>query len=380
MIYVFSFAIVMHMIAIFTTQYFGFSQQISFEVVVYSSIDVFLSCLVVFFVLIRFKSFFKYAESSYKRTYYQFFEGHLVLLLVLVLIAAYQAYSSVGLILSGIPRHQLLQEYDRGGFLYMFTSGFFKMLVPIVFYFASSKKVKILAVIGLIFVLAITASRSELKYVINFYIILMLFSSSKNQVARFFAVAVIMIFFAILSTIFLQNRPISDGFFAVMDLAVSVFQYRAYAYYLAEIPLHMTDPVYKVLYPFFGYISEFFIRYTFGSINAIDSEFVGNLHYLGSSPTTGRPYLANVLYPWWSWFVGVFGITGLIIKAIYCYLLLALLASQKMLFTIIILIAFVLLGTGGAHPLLTLTHVLAVFSCIIIDVIVLLSNKYKLKV
>ncbi len=376
---VFAFVLLMHFSTLIMSGGMGFKNDISFEVMVYSTIDVLFSCLIVALILVRFPYFYSNSEEVFKAKYAKFFDDHYILIAILVLVTAYEGYSSIGLIMSGIARHQLLQEYERGGFIYMISSGFFKMLVPAVFYFGASKKVKLLSVLGLIFVLSITASRSELKYVINFYIMLMLFSSSKNQVARVCIVVSIMITLAILSTIFLQNRPISDGLGAVWDMARSTFQYRVYSYFLADLSLESANSFYKYLYPFFGYISEAPLRLFFGTPNPIDSSYVGDLHYLGTSPTTGRPYLANVLFPWWSWFVGSFGFLGLIIKAVYSYALLAIVSSQKMFFTTVFLLTFILLGTGGAHPLMTLTHVLSIFTCVLIDITISIRNKYKLK-
>ncbi|EJL6723897.1 hypothetical protein ACSVUS_002808 [Vibrio alginolyticus] len=376
---VFAFVLLMHFSTLLMSGGLGFKNNMSPEVMVYSTIDVLFSCLIVALILVRFPSFYSHSEEVFKAKYAKFFDDHYILIAFLVLATAYEAYSSIGLIMSGVARHQLLQEYERGGLIYMISSGFFKMLVPAVFYFGASKKVKILSVLGLLFVCAITASRSELKYVINFYIMLMLFASSKNQIARVCIVVSIMVSLAILSTIFLQNRPISDGVEAVWDMARSTFQYRAYSYFLADLSLETANSFYKYLYPFFGYISEAPLRVFFGTPNPIDSSYVGDLHYLGTSPTTGRPYLANVLFPWWSWFVGSFGVLGLIIKAAYSYVLLAITSSQKMLFTTVFLLTFILLGTGGAHPLMTLTHVLSIFTCVLIDITISISNKYKLK-
>ncbi len=380
MYFVFLFAFVLHLLTFLITMDFGFQKSLSLEALTYSTVDMLLSYFVVALIYFRFPSFFKSGETYFKYSYASFFDKHVKFLVVLVLIAAFQAIESINLILSGIARHQLLQEYDRGGLVYMLVSGIFKMLVPLVFYFGASKKVKTLALVGLLCTVMITASRSELMYVINFYIILMIFDSSKNQIMRLSLVVLSMVFLAITSTIFLQNRPISDGFYAVLDLTRSVFQYKAYAYYLSDISLEKADSIFKVLFPFFGYISEFVIKVVFGSVDPIDSEFVGHLHYLGSSPVTGRPYLANVIYPWWSWFVGSFGFFGLIIKAMYCFALLYFCAGKRMLFTTIIIASFTLFGVSGAHPLLTLTHTLSVVSCILIDFGILFFTKYKFKV
>ena len=197
------------------------------------------------------------------------------------------------------------------------------------------------------------------------------------RLIKFFLISCSMIAFALFTTGFIQNRPISAGFYALIDLTRSVFTYRAYGYYLGEIAIQNSFYMDKLIFPFGGYISEFFMKNITNVIVPIDSEFVGGLRHLGNNPKTGSPYLANVVYPWWSWFVGTYGVLGLLVKALYIYILLYIILMKKMLFTLVILLSFILLGTAVSHPLMTLTHVFSFFIAFCLDFSILYSVKKK---
>lgn len=371
-------AVIFHIGALFFTSGNGFKSDLSERVIIYSTIDLILNMLVVACVYYKFPVFFNRANIYFKEYYIKTFESITWLLVLLVLYAGYLASQSFSLILAGALRHELLQEYETAGLAYMLISGFFKMFLPFMFFFQSSYKLKLIAVIGLLFTIIITASRSELMYVINFYIVLLILSKNNTKVIRLIMLASLMVFSAIIATVFLQNRPISDGFNALMDMARTIFQYRSYSYHLSEIVLEVSSSAEKVIFPFFGYVSEFITKHTFGLSNPVDSEFVGELHNLGTNPITKRPYLANTIYPWWSWFVGPFGMAGLFIKAVYCFVLLVFCIAGRFLFTFVILLSFIVFGTAGAHPLLTLTHTFAIFICFAIDIFVLCYTKFFL--
>lgn len=337
----------------------GFSQEISSEVIVYSSLDVLLSFFVVWFVFKKFTWLKYHAEDVVTNTYIKVFEENKFILYLILGFTAFLAFQSFLLIMQGVARHDLMREYETGGMDYMVVSSFFKILVPMAFFFRTSLNLKLIAISGLILSIVITASRSELAYVIKFFMILLLFTNQKTllpKVWKFSIISVSMIFFAIMSTSLLQNRPISEGFGAVYDIFINVITYRSYGYYLAEYSMEAANYIDKVFFGFFGYASEFLVRRFTTPEVPVDSIFVSELHYLGTSQITGRPFLANVIYPWWSWFVGLYGPLGLVLKAAFIGVVLYVLLSFRFIFTVVLLLSFVLLGTMSAHPLLTVTH------------------------
>ena len=362
-----------HISSIIFSRDAGFFKEMSDEVIIYSSLDILFSFFVVWFVFQKF-SWLKYqAEEVVTNTYIKVFEDNKFILYLILGFTAFLAFQSLLLIMQGVARHDLLREYETGGLDYMIVSSFFKILVPMVFFFRSSLNLKVIAITGLILSIVITASRSELAYVIKFFMILLLFTNQKtilSKVWKFSVISVSMIFFAIMSTSVLQNRPISEGFSAVYDIFLNVITYRAYGYYLAEISMEAANSIDKTFFGFFGYISEFFVRRFTTPEVAVDSEFVSQLHYLGNGEITGRPFLANVIYPWWSWFVGLYGPLGILIKAVFVGLILYILLSMRFIFTVVLLLSFVLLGSMSAHPLLTVTHTFNFIITITIDLMV----------
>lgn len=351
----------------------GFSKAISEEIIIYSSFDMLISFFVVWFVFKRF-TWLKYnAEEIVTETYIKAFEENRLYLYILLAFTAFLASQSFLLIMQGVARHDLMRQYETGGMDYMVVSSFFKILVPMVFFFRSSLNLKLIAISGLILSIVITASRSELAYVIKFCMILLLFTNQKTILPKIWKISIIcasMVFFAILSTSVLQNRPISEGFSAVYDIFVNVITYRAYGYYLSEYSLAAANHIDKVFFGFFGYSSEFIIRQFTTPEVPVDSLFVSQLHYLGTSEITGRPFLANVIYPWWSWFVGLYGPLGLLLKALFIGFTLYILLTVRFIFTVVLFLSFVLLGTMSAHPLLTVTHTFNFVITIIIDLMV----------
>ena len=380
---IFLYAMLFHVSSIMFSSQAGFNAKISDEVIFYSTMDHIISFVVVYLVLQQFQWFKRDSETVISDWYITLFEKNKFFIFIIVLFAAFLAYKSVQLILSGALRHQLLTEHETGGLAYMAVSSFFKILVPMVFFFKTSFNLKILAIAGLLFSIMITASRSELAYVIKFFMILLLFANHKTiykKLGKFTAIASTMVIAAVLSTSLLQNRPISDGFGAFYDIFISQLTYGTYGYYLSEISLEASSSIEKGLFGFFGYVSEFGFRFVSPPSAPIDSAFVGELHNLGTSKITGRPFLANVGYPWWTWFVGTFGFAGLIIKAVFVYILLYILMTVRFVFTIVLLLSFVILGVMATHPLLTLTHTFNFVVAISIDVIVLLFSKRRHRV
>lgn len=377
MLVIFLVAIVFHVGAIWFSCYAGFSRDIPPEIIYLSSFDLLLSFVVVALAIKQFPALRGNSYSIFKSTYLQVLEKWKCVLIIFLLFGAYSAYTSFQLIVSGVLRHELLGEHDRGGAFYMVFSAFFKILVPMVLYFGASRSIKVIALTGLLISILITASRSELRYVIHFFLVLLIFSGRGELIGKslkFFILASLMIFVAILATSILQGRPISQGIGALMDITRTVFRYRAYGYYLSEISIESASSLDKLLFPFLGYISEFFIRFASQPEIPVNSEYVAHLHYLGTDNSTGRPLLANVVYPWWSWFFGVYGFWGLLLKAVFIYCLMVICFSARMLFTSVLLLSFVLLGTAVSHPLMTLTHTMSFVVVLMIDIAVKILN------
>lgn len=362
---VFSFVIIL--IALFLDGHWGFSYPIKTETQIYILCDaLFNSLLVCFFYSKRFV-FIKNLKDSYRDRFHYFCSEYHWLIIVLVLFAIYQAQQSLSLILMGVPRHELITEYDRMGVIYIMLSNFFKITCPFVYFFDVNKITKILCSIGLICVLIITASRNELAFVAYFYFSLMIFGLDSGKVLKLLLAFIVVIFLAVLSTSMLQGRNISDGLIGFFDVIGSHFLYKSYSFYLSEVSLMAANSLDKVFYPFFGYISERVLSEFVIIDTPIDSDYVSKFHYLGFNSEWNDSYLANVVYPLWPWFVGVFGFVGLFIKSFYLYFLLYMFFRLEFFISLVYITCYVLYLSPGSTLFLTFSSCVTFFVCIFID-------------
>jgi hypothetical protein len=348
------------------------TSQVTYEVKpslnswIISSFDLLLAFIVFFWV---------FSHQKYRRDFFSYGKDLIAvieklsgLLVILLIWTCYEAYISFSLIQEGYFRHQLLGEFNRAGFVYMFLSGLFKLLTPFVLFFPSSTRIRAIIIVGLISSLVITASRSELRYIFNTYILMFVFlefKSIKGKMRPLLTYFSIVLLLAILVTIFLQGRPISEGWQALVDLLAKAFQYRSYGYILADIAMEAGQAK-DVFYPFFGYPADYLVG-SLGKSRIAGTEFVAGLVYLGNSPISGAPMLANVVYPWWAWFVGVFGGFGLLLKLIYTFLMSIILLRLRAYSSLIYILSYVLLGTALSHPFQTLAHTVAFATCCLVD-------------
>lgn len=364
-------AISLHLASAMYAMNDGFIETPSSIVIIYSTLDVAITLIAVKLAVGRSGLSLRNRLSETGYFYSQAIGSRIVLVSALTAWAIYLASESFHLISAGGTRQELLSQYDQGGFGYMMVSGTFKLLTPIVLVFSSPMKIKAVVLCGLAATLVITASRSELGYVLMSIFVLTVFSRTGSKVRSIFGFVSILIFVLIaasLSTVFLQGRSSSAGMSAILDVVDAFIRYRSYGFHLAELSMEASKAVEKVFFPFFGYPSEYLLRTTFSLRTPIDSSFVGDLHYLGAHPATGKLYLANVLYPWWSWFVGPFGPAGLIIKGIFYFFVLSSAIRNNFLLVALVLLTYGMIGSAAAHPLLTLTHTISFAIPLVLDI------------
>ncbi|WP_198594351.1 hypothetical protein, partial [Vibrio lentus] len=304
-----------------------------------------------------------------------FFCRYSIVLYILIFIGFFEAYKSFSLIMAGVPRELLLTEYGRGGLFYMVMSGIFKILCPATIFFSCGKKNIAIAFVGVVLSITIVASRSELSFSIYFLLVLFIHGMTKQDIIKTSKFICLFVFMAIVSTIFLQNRPMSDSLDAVYDIASVFFTYKAYSFHLAKFAIEASSHFENVFFSFFGFPFDSVLRKTFGKSIPIDSDFISNVRYLGVNPSTSRPYLANIMYPWWSWFYGSLGFLGLIIKALYTYVILVTSDRLRMPLTTSYVMFYILFGTTVSHPIMTITH----FSSFILVVLLDFAMKNKIK-
>lgn len=342
------------------------------EIVSYAVFDVIISCLVVLIIL-KFNSRTRLIALKNQFAFYKTtIEHYYWLILLLSMYMSWLAFKSVKLILSGAVRQELLFEHQTMGIDFLLISSIFKLIFPIVIYLWCNKKLSLVVSIGFFSSMLVTASRNELTYAGYMLLTLSVFSKDFKVYFKLLVILLVFLLFAVFITVFGQDRPIADGFFALFSVLDKHLTYKAYSVHLAQYPIAESS-FEKVFYPFFGYLSEWPLGHVFKLDYPVDSDYVKNYHYLGVDSTTNRILMANVVYPWWSWFIGVFGILGLIIKAVYLFLLLQFYLYVRWSLSFIYLLCYVLYVAGAGTPMLTLSGVITIALCMSMD---FLNNRF----
>ncbi|MBY7869534.1 hypothetical protein KW423_00240 [Vibrio fluvialis] len=291
----------------------------------------------------------------------------------MALVSAYYAKSTLWIISSGMTREDLT---INGGvsFVMLFFSPFFKVITPFCLYFGSSLRLRFCLLLGLFCSLLYGASMAELLYF--GFIILTLYSlfSIKN-IWSLVLPFLLLIFFSFLIARYAQTVRYGENIdlysFSLLVLE-KILKYRAFSFYLSDILINSNVFSYKLLYPFFGYPYEWIISKFYPDIIYFDSNFIVSYHYLGGD--NNNPYLANVIYPWWSFYFYSFGPFGLILKALWCFLILRMLLMFRFFFTAIYSIALLLYIGQFSFPLISINALATIFLLIAVDLAVRLRG------
>lgn len=371
-------AVTVTFISVLYSYHSYFFHEPSLEIVFIAVLDMFLSCLVFYLVVIIKNGQNRFSDilESFKLNYLNFSYQARYLIYSLLFYALYLAYQSINLIMMGSVRQELISEYGTMGIGYICVSSFFKILFPFSLLFKTGLPIRLSIIIGFFSTMLITGSRSELTYAAYLLLTIAAFSPDKKIFFKLFITIIVFLFFGLFITIFAQDRPVADGVMGLFSVVEKHFYYRAYSIHLAEISILASDSFEKFIYPLFGYPSEWLLSKFWELENVIGSDFISRYFYLGFDEDYNKYFTANVVYPWWSWFYGTYGLLGLIIKAVYCYLILFLARSFKLPITFVYISCYILfIGQAGSF-LMTLNSVIVLSFAILIDLI----GKYNLKV
>lgn len=366
MLYLILSAISIQLVTLIRVPFYNFFLPLNLEVYIYSIADIIFVCIVVFI-------FWSFSRNEIKETLNKWTnirEIEPLTIIISFLFCSYSLYlasTSVSLIIIGATRQDLINEYDMFGMGYLIVSSYFKVIMPLYLITNVDKKFKILLVTGFLSSMLITASRNEMVYA--GYLIATIFTIFNAKRSLFVMVIVITIFSIIgfILTI-IQGRPVGDGFSSIFLVIDKHILYRSYSLYLAERVLDLHLDVNKFIYPFFGYISERFLSSFYEFTDPINNEFVSSYKFIGYDPDTGSDYFANVLYPWWSWFILAFGAVGLIVKSLFCSLILYVEYKLKLTLTIIYTLSILMFSAPFYTPLITVAGVLSFIWAILCDV------------
>lgn len=355
------------LISLFYTYSNGFFREPDIYTVFYSALDLMLSYFLFLFFVILFKD--RFLIYKYKlQCIVGYFENKKSILLILFILSLYFSFYSIVKSISGFSREQLLSSSGFNVYMIVFSI-FFQMLTPLILYFNSTTKLKVLSLLSLISAMLYQASMSELLF-FGMYIGMLYLIFGGIKIRKILMYISVVLLFAFLVAIFSQSSRFSDsGFFSVINVIVEkVFLYRSFSFYLSDYVYKINDAYqnYSLFYPFLGYLSLTLNKLFASGVDIYNTSFIIKYHFLGVN-NNNAPYLANVVYPWWSFFVAQFGILGLLIKTLYVFFLLYVTIKQNLILTTVYILVVLLFLSQYVNPLMTLSSLIYILISVMLD-------------
>ncbi|WP_372997156.1 hypothetical protein [Marinobacter sp.] len=346
---------------VFFYSYFGYQLSPSLDHRLLSLVDLFGSLIIAIFFL----NYKRLAVSSGLFERFQFIFSRplfscLIILSCLVLV--FEGWKSVELIQQGFDRDDL-KEFGR-------VSALFLVLGSLACFFLAGalwldSKMKYALLFGVLGAMLITASRSEILLVAYFVYILLFFSGPINY-KKYILYIIAVLFAGSFFTILVQGR--GGGVIIALE---KFFQYRTTSLFLAEYSISEAAKSPDIIFPFLGrYYDQ--MANLFGSRSTISSSFHIDYVYMGYNEKYGYHMWANVVYPWWSWFYGYFGLSGFLFKFSFISFLLWFFVNLRFYFTFVFFMVSLVWISQTVHPLLSSKHAYLFLFLFIIDLIFVL--------
>lgn len=356
-----------------TTFTLNFNKSLPFEIIVASILDWFLTIFVVFIVLSINKSILPNFNIHMSINVKKIFEKYIYILYILVLLTFLFVFQRLDLILLGITREELVFNEDNSRYI-MLLSSFFVLTSAVAISYNYKKRIKLLLLIGTLLICIYNLSRSEIQNLLLIILICQIIMGVSLKKILFFSLFSLLTILTVCLLTIYQGRADSIAT-AFNNLLNSFFKYKAFSFYLSEYSINkIKDDIEQILYPFLGFSIEKFLSIIEPVTNPIsvqDSNFISTFRSLG----TTNAFDANVLYPWWSWFYGLFGIIGIFIKAIYCFIILWCLSKSKLYFLFLYVLFLFLILSFFRHPLLNADSVYAIASIFLLDIFLIITIK-----
>lgn len=355
--------------AIVTTFLLDFKYPLPEEIIIASSLDWFLTTVVVVLILNYNKKRFLFFDSYFSLNVKNSFEKNEILIYFILCILFVFCLGRADLILSGATREMLVFEEDSSRFI-MIASPLFVFVSAVSLVYDFKLRIKAALLFGVVLVSIYNLSRAEIASLIFSIITLVLF---RGISLRKIAIAALLFSFLILLSISVtiyQGR--ADSLESALEAVfVAFFKYKAFSLYLSDFSIRKIDgDLEQIFYPFFGFAIErilTIIQPLSNPISVQDSTFISDFRSLGLS----NAYDGNVLYSWWSWFYGAFGIVGLFFKMIFIYVILNCLIKSKLAFTFFYMLYICLFTAYFRHPFLNSSSLYAIITLFLLDILII---------
>ncbi len=333
-----------------------------------STVDYFMTMFVIVIFFIVNKKKILQLDAVFRTKYLDFVCKFYFVFVLLVVYLVYGTYKNLSLV--------ILNGYNREGLLNSVSAGYLDMLLPNLFnclfvvsvLYKYPIKIRLIFFLGVISIMLFYLSRSNLIFLIYFPLVFLFIINrcfNYKIVLKFFLVVFLVVLIASGITV-VQGRGenIQEVLFKIFE---TLFRYKAYSFYLAEYAIEISHGVEKSLFPFLGWFSEKIVSMGWAVDNPIaiyNSEFVFEFRFLGNG------YRANVLYPWWSWFYGYYGILGLFLKSFFSYFILAVTLRFRLSLTFMYLLYTFLFIIVVKHPLINASAFYSIFVLLIFDLLI----------
>lgn len=338
-------------------------------IILYSLYDHSLTLIAVFIISLNRR------QIKQSITYLQFtantYNSYFLIILGIIIIIYYYFFLRLDMILNGYTRELLMEGLKKERFVMLFSSS-----IVVLFGIGLLNNIrimyKIILFLGLIAVIGHSMSRSYLLNIVYFMITLYAFKGDllSNKKRLLFLLLSIFVLAGIITIFQGRSSDLSSGLELAFD---SLFRYQSFPFHLSEFAIENSSlGNEKVLFPFFGFMSERFFSIFFdisAPISVNGSTFISDFHHLGFY---GK-YSANVLYPWWSWFYGSFGWMGLFLKFLYILFIMRFLLWSKLYITFYFFISVLLFTSWMKHPLINNDSIYFFTGIIFVDLLL----KYK---
>lgn len=355
---------------------YGINKLIPSEVLFAGVADFFITFFVVGFLLLANKKRIRALMEKWSKSYQR--KNHCLIIYFLnvffFLIIIYYSKGFISLIFQGVTRQALFNEYGGYPFLLSVADKYFLVASVFIFFSSASKKLVFLTVLGFALSTVIMTSRSNLMFFLMFVFIYNLLDFRPSRMVALTRFLLLFVLIALFFGVYVQNRSAQSVFLGPLKPVEDLFLYQSYSMYLAKVSSTFASEHNKLVYPFLGYFSDYWYRF-FGGTNLVGSDFVMRFHVFQSDV---RQHSANVLYPWWSWFYGAYGYSGLIVKAIYVYFLLRISLIMRLLPVFLLLLYWSLFSGYTKMPFLTLDAFITLFFVLIIALIPRVKMRRKL--
>jgi hypothetical protein len=263
----------------------------------------------------------------------------------------------------GISRRDFFYVADYSRFLYV-AIGIIISLSALSLNNKLDMHSSMLSLLAFICITIIFMSRSEIMSVLLLsMLIYFIFNDDRNNqfLGRlcYFLILLLLLFVSVVMYVKIQNRAptMMKGFLNTME---HVVKYRSNSHYLGFILLQDIS-FNDIFFVFLGYPAErIFVNLGLGFAKFSEG-YISATRYIG--PNT----MSNVLYPWWTFFYGIFGIMGIFIKNIYMYFILKIIFKYELYLSAIYFTYICLFYQMIRHPMSSSNHFYMFIGLIVFD-------------